>query len=75
MWSVESKKRTVFALEHLNFCPHNGFVRFKKENGQLGRVLVINVVRKKWLMEMENSSDAMEYGSLVDLIDDGWIMD
>ena len=75
MWSIDSQKQTIFALEHFQFVASGGYVRFKKKGREFGSISVLNVVRKVWLMKLSNSADVVLYESLKDLIDDGWVLD
>ena len=75
MWSEDLRQRTRNIVSEYRFVPRSDEVRFKNHDGRFGFIALSDVLADRLLLVDSEDATQKRYGSVDDLLDDGWVVD
>ena len=80
LWSKELQSLTESTLYKMNIVPIDNKYRLKHHSSgendyHFGFITIANLLSSIWIIENDEGSFRLHYGSLTDLINDGWAVD
>lgn len=75
MWSDALKKATRDVICEFRLVPDGDVVYFKNFDGRFGLITVPDILAHNLLLSDRKTSVEKLYGSVDELLDDGWVVD
>jgi len=73
-WPDSHKQKTIEVLEYLplSFFAHELSCLLKHIDGRVGKISLENAFSCRWLIQLLDSPDKIEFQSLQEMIESGW---
>lgn len=75
MWSDALRRMTREIVSEYRFVPRDDQVRFKNQDGRFGFIAVSDILADRLLLVDSEDAQETRYGSVDDLLSDGWVVD
>lgn len=75
MWSDDLRQLTREIISEYRFVPRRDEIRFKNQDGRFGFIAVSDVLADRLLLVDSGDAREKRYGSVDELLNDGWVVD